>query len=488
MTAAATILDALAARSDDVLVIARGEGFTGQQLLDRIRARAADLKDAGLRSGDRVLIVVSDNLAAMEQLLASWTLGASGCFVDFRTPPARLAEWHERLGAALVLATRATGLPHSHVQPYNPPAAAQVRTDWPLPEQEALIVASSGTTGLPSLFPKTQAAMEANLQAQIAEARTWGIWDGSGRGAMLAAISVGYSAAAFQWLRNLSAGRPIVALSLAHTITELDAALQRPDVSECALPPAMIRRLTGLPPAQGPRYPGLKRLTSVGGPARPDDKLAAVQRLSLAYVMTYSCVGFGLISRISGPEILNRPGSCGRPVLPVTVEICDQGRPCAVGEVGEIVVSNAALSTFRPGDVGWLDAEGYLYVTGRKQGLLCRNGVSFRAERLIDQALAFPQVTEAAVLALPDADHGDAIHLVVEAPAAIASALEDHLRCALPLAERPDRLHLRAALPLTAAGKVNMPLLRETLLDHSLDPLGHLDRNDPNPDDRSAAR
>lgn len=213
-----------------------------------------------------------------------------------------------------------------------------------------------------------------------------------------------------------------------------------------------------------------------------------MQRLSPAYVMTYSCVGIGLISRITGPEILTRPASCGRPVLPVTVEICDQDRPCAVGEVGEIVVSNAALSTFRPGDMGWVDAEGYLYVTGRKQGLLCRNGVSFRAERLIDQALAFPQVTEAAVLALPDADHGDAIHLVVEAPAAIASALDDHLRRALPLAERPDRLHLRTALPLTAAGKVNLPLLRETLLDHSLDPLGHLDRNDPNPDDRSAAR
>lgn len=473
MTALATILAALGARRDQVMVTTRGASMTARHLLDRIAARAADLQGAGLQAGDRVLIVVSDNLVAMEQLLACWTLGASACFVDFRTPLARLLEWSVRLGAVRVLTTRATGLPGDHVQPRDPMPAIPARTDMPLPGQEALIVSSSGTTGLPSLHARTQDGLDAILRAQVAEAATWGIWDlagdRSGGGAMLAVTSVGYSAAALQWLRNLCAGQPIVALDLAHTLAELDLALQRPEVGDCALPPATIRRLAGLPAADGLRYPGLRRLTSVGGPARAEDKLAAVRRLTPAYVMTYSCVGFGLITRITGPEILIRPESCGRPLQPVTVEIRDKDRRCETGEVGEIVVSNAACRNFRPGDLGWLDAEGYLYVAGRAQGLLCRNGVSFRAERLIDQALAFPQVTEAAVLALPDADGGDAIHLFVEAPGTLSTALEDHLRRVLPLAERPDRVHLRTVLPLTAAGKVNLPLLRETFLDQSFD-------------------
>jgi len=457
------IFAALDRAADRVLVTARGKNLTGRTLRARIAARAADLRRAGVQPGARALIVVSDNLAAVEQLLALWTLGAAGCFVDFRTPPARLAEWRDRLGAAFVLGIRSTGLTPEHLQPRDPDPVPDM-ADAQLPvtlEAEAFIRSSSGTTGLPKLHPLTHEALDGILLAQINEAEGWGIWDAEGGGAMLAAISVGYSASAFQWLRNLRAGRPIVALDLIHSLTELDAALRQIGVTECALPPAMIRRLASLPPVEGPRYPGLRRMISVGGPARPEDKLAAVTRLTPAYVMTYSCVGFGLISRITAAEVLARPASCGRPLPPVSVEIRDSdGLPCPPGEVGEIVVSNPRFRDHRPGDLGWLDAEGYLYVLGRVQGLLCRNGVSFRAERLVDAALALPDVAEAAVIALPDADGGDRVHLVVEAPATLGLALDEHLRRMLPVSERPDHVHLWDSLPLTAAGKVDLPRLR----------------------------
>lgn len=467
-TALTAILNALSGAGSAPIVSFRGQSLSGDDVLARIRARAADLHGAGLGVGDTALIVVSDNLTAIEQLLALWWLGAAGCLVDFRATPQRIAEWCDRLGPRLVLGARPMAGVALHLQPHGLQTGAEGLPE-PVadPDLRALYRSSSGSTGLPSLHPVAQGPLLASLQEMVGWAGEWGVWpEGVPCPATLGAVSVGYAASAYQWLRNLLAAKPIVALDLVYGLNELDHALQRPDVTEAALPPAILRRLAALSGDRLPRYPNLRRLISVGGPALAADKLAAVTRLSPSYVMTYSCVGVGLIARITGPEVLARPDSCGRPLPPVVVEIRNGDRLCPIGEIGEIVVTAAHVTAIRPGDMGWLDAEGYLYVTGRKQGLLCRNGVNFSAERLTEAALGFAKVQEAAVIALPDADGGDEIHLVVQAPDHLAPDdltphLAQHLRQCLPASEQPDHLHLWPRLPLTAAGKVDQRALAQ---------------------------
>lgn len=185
--------------------------------------------------------------------------------------------------------------------------------------------------------------------------------------------------------------------------------------------------------------------------------------------MSYSSVGIGVISRIAGDEVLHRPTSCGRPAPGVSVAIRDGDRLCAAGEVGEIAVTTDKVTDVRPGDLGWLDADGYLHIAGRVEGLFSRNGVNFNAERLVQAALAIPDVTEAAVVALPGADGGDAIHLVVQCAADSVTAVEDEMRRALPPVERPDRIHLRAVVPLLVSGKIDLQTLRHDIMSELMD-------------------
>jgi long-chain acyl-CoA synthetase len=468
-TAIDAILRVLDTQPQTPRVEYRGRVFTGADLRARIAARAGDLQRAGLGQGQMALIIASDNLSAIEQLLACWTLGAAGAIVDFRAPPARIAEWHDRLSPALVTGVRPLPGHDLHLQARDPDLAtapavpADVREDDP-----AIVVSSSGTTGVPAVHLVLQGRLITLLEALNADHRALR------EGAMLSATSVAFSASSYVWLRSLLLGRKLVVLDLVHRISELDAALQRADVAECLLPPGTIRQLAALPSDKAPRYPQLLRLACVGGPARPEDKLAAVTRLSPAYLMTYSCVGVGMVSRIVGAEIVERPASCGRPEPSVQVEIRDGDRLCGPGEVGELILSSPRMSGHRPGDLGWQDAEGYLYITGRVQGLLSRNGVNFSAERLIAAALACPDVAEAGVVALQDRDHGDAVHLAVQvaapAVARITADLPGHLRAILAAAEMPDRVHVLTGLPLNPGGKVDSRALTDLIREACRDP------------------
>jgi acyl-coenzyme A synthetase/AMP-(fatty) acid ligase len=109
------------------------------------------------------------------------------------------------------------------------------------------------------------------------------------------------------------------------------------------------------------------------------------------------------------------------------------------------------------------------------QGLLTRNGINFSAERLISAALAITEVQEAGVVALRDQDDGDEVHLVLQVdPSRIGGLrheMDQHLRKSIPTAEYPDRVHLWQSIPLTAAGKVDLPALtlalRKTLDDRA---------------------
>ncbi|MFD1740207.1 class I adenylate-forming enzyme family protein [Cypionkella sinensis] len=464
-TALEAILNALDTDPDRPRVENRGRAFSGADLRGRIGARAADLQSAGVKQDDRILIIVSDNLSAIEQLIACWILGASAVLVDFRAPSSRIEEWRQRIAPQLVLGLRTVPGQHVHRQARDPdpamPDLEKFSYQSHAPGRLALCVSSSGTTGLPKLTDVTQDRLAWILTLLNDDPRTLR------QGTFLSAMSVGFSASCYVWLRLLLSGRPILALDLIYRLSELDTGLKRTDVLETVLAPGAIRQLAALPWDGTRRYPQLQRLACVGGPARPQDKLAAVTRLSDAYIMNYSCIGVGMIARITAPEVLQRPASCGRPEPGVTLEIRNEGRLCSPGEIGEIFVSTARLSDHRPGDLGWLDEAGYLYVTGRVQGLLSRNGVNFNAERLVAAALACPDVLEAGVATLRDSDDGDAVHLVVQAATTaterVRNTLGTLLRQTLAAAEYPDKIHVWTDMPLTAGGKVDSRMLAERL-------------------------
>jgi acyl-CoA synthetase (AMP-forming)/AMP-acid ligase II len=464
MTAFRVIYQALLDSKDRPMVERRGRWYTGRDILDRVYARSLDLKSVCVKPGSTALIVVSDNLLAIEQLLACWFHGAGVAFIDFRTPPARILETAARLSADVIIGMKEIDGISQHIQVENPDPIAFPNDELSeYPDNIAIYMSSSGTTGAPRFTPTIQSKLATNMDITN-KARDWDSF-----GAALSPLSVGYSASSFLWLTRLSVGEPIVAMDLVHRLSELDYNLRRADVSEAGLAPSQLRQLLEMESTADQntvlRYPQLTNLCSVGGPASTQEKLGAVTRLSESYRMVYSAVGIGKIARVMGDEIKRKPASVGRPEAHLTVKVFDSMRECDIGEIGEISITSETFEDMRPGDMGYFDEDGYLYITGRVQGLLCRHGVNFNAQRLVQAALQHAAVPNAEVVSKPDADQGDIVFLVIEGKGSQIEDVWRTIRKKLPVTEQPDNIVAVDAIPMTTSMKNDLTALKAMILE-----------------------
>lgn len=187
---------------------------------------------------------------------------------------------------------------------------------------------------------------------------------------------------------------------------------------------------------------------------------------------------------ITTGEWLAHPGSVGRAKLGV-LHICDaDGTELPPGAEGEVYFESGhpfayhndpektaactnAMGWTTLGDIGRLDAEGYLYLTDRKSFMIITGGVNVYPQEVEDVLLGHPAVLDAAVIGVPDPDFGEAVTAVVQLVAGVPPdpALEAELiafcRRHLSGIKCPRRVAFRAELPRTATGKLFKRLLRD---------------------------
>lgn len=165
----------------------------------------------------------------------------------------------------------------------------------------------------------------------------------------------------------------------------------------------------------------------------------------------------------------------GRPCPGVTIRVVMDGRECAAGEEGELRVKgrqvcqgylDSRLDTeafdedgwFRTGDLGVIDAEGFVSITGRLKDIIIRKGENISAKEIEDLLFAHPAVADAAVIGLPDAASGErACAVLVTKPDASLDFAEmvDYLKAArLSVHKIPEQLEIVDALPRNPSGKV----------------------------------
>ncbi len=182
--------------------------------------------------------------------------------------------------------------------------------------------------------------------------------------------------------------------------------------------------------------------------------------------------------RLSGVRKL---GSVGQPLPGVTVAIMDDGdRPLPAGEVGEVCVQgpNVMLGYYRlpeetaqtlrhgwlhTGDMGRLDADGFLYIVERKKDLIIRGGFNIYPREVEEVLYAHPAVAEAAVVGMRDPLMGeDVLAFVVLKPgvAATADALVDFCQQRLAKYKCPKQVRFLDALPKSPIGKILRKELR----------------------------
>lgn len=214
------------------------------------------------------------------------------------------------------------------------------------------------------------------------------------------------------------------------------------------------------------------------------------------------CEGYGMteatcLVSINPPWGERKVGSVGFPFAYTDVRIrrCDPDggvlRECAAEEVGEICVKNPGVNPevyseadrsrgmlttdgyLRTGDLGRLDADGYIWITGRAKDLIIRGGHNIDPAMIEDALLGHPAVAFAGAIGQPDAHSGEAPAVYVELVAgARAEAAELEAWAAAHVSERaatPKHLEILPELPKTAVGKIFKPDLRKRAITRVFD-------------------
>ena len=230
------------------------------------------------------------------------------------------------------------------------------------------------------------------------------------------------------------------------------------------------------------------RLFSCGGAAvDPTLVREAAARLGCVAKRVYGSTEFPTITT-TGPDDPpeRRVDSEGRAIGANELRLVDEAdAPVPAGQEGEILARgpecflgyrNPALDAesftadgwFRTGDLGTLDAAGYLRITGRRKDIIIRKGENISARELEDLLAAHPAVAEAAIVGLPDAIAGEIACAVVRlrpgAPTPTLAGVAEHLTAqGLSRRKLPERLEVVDDFPRTASGKIVKRVLRERL-------------------------
>lgn len=179
-------------------------------------------------------------------------------------------------------------------------------------------------------------------------------------------------------------------------------------------------------------------------------------------------IGVCLVNYPGAPDFTVKPGSLGKPVPGLRVQVQDaEGRPCPPGVTGEIKLwrRGAWVATK---DLGRVDADGYFWHGGRADDVIISAGWTMSAVEIEDAILKHPDVTEAAAIGVPDELRGQVVKAYVVArrdgSEAFVQEIQDLVRGQLSQHEYPRQVVFVAELPKTPAGKIHRKKLREAAL------------------------
>ena len=255
-------------------------------------------------------------------------------------------------------------------------------------------------------------------------------------------------------------------------------------IQQAKIVPTMLSRLLSLPAEVRERYDtgSLTHLIHSAAPCPPAIKRAAIDWFGDAVIEYFGSTETGTITWIGATEWLARPGSVGRPADGSAVAILDEdGAELPAGQPGRVFVRGADYwprfeylhragtavtrgDLLWVGDTGYLDADGYLFLTGRSSEVVIRGGVNIYPAEIENAAMALPGVEDAAAIGVPSGDDlGEALELYLVArprhelaPDQVTAALAEQLAAY----KLPSRISIVAELPRDDSGKLYRRELR----------------------------
>jgi 2-furoate---CoA ligase len=474
-----------------------------------LHARARGLGDAlarlGVGPGDRVLIALKNR---WEHVLAYWALQAIGGVavpVNHRVAPAELGYVAGDAGARVMIFERATaaavlesprdGAASLVYVDADPPAgtlafdellgpAPPARGRVPAEGDLSLILYTSGTTGRPKGVPRTHRNHAAGALAHVLQCgyewgeRTLGVMPLYHTMGIHSLTSMAAVNGAFVCQRDWSAAQAL-------------ALVARERLTALYLIPTLFYDLVHAPELARTDVTSVRKLAYAGAPMLAPLTEACVKAFQpRAFVNHYGSTEIYTFS--VRPDVHLKPGCAGRPGLHSTLRVVRASAERRVGpdevvaahETGEIIArldSDEAFAGYwnRPdadaralrdgwyftGDLGHLDGDGELHVSGRVDDMIISGGENIHPIEVEEVLARHPDVRDVAVVGEPDARWGErVVAFIVTARADLtAEAVDRYCRESTGLAsfKRPRRVVFVESIPKTASGKILRRLLRE---------------------------
>jgi long-chain acyl-CoA synthetase len=482
----------------------RGRVWSRNQLFEAANRISRGLRAAGLREGDCLAIFAPNCVEYLAVYLAATQTGLYVVLINphlanaeaayiLEDSGARALFAHTRL-AALVRATLAKAgtapevrLSCGELEGFVPlETFCESHSGLPLeaPVTGRLLTYTSATTGRPKGVELPLQDAQRSLERVIAAHNTNGIRLEDGNVHLCASML--YHPAPLEW--------SVLALHMGHQVVLVDhwepelllQLIEKHAVTTTFMVPAMFIRMLKLPAGVRLRY-STKSLRFVAHGAAPcpiEIKHQMIDWLGPVIWEAYgSSEGSGTI--VSAEDWLERPGTVGRPFPGSRVAILnDSGEEVQPGVIGTIYLTRYTGDRFQyrgdpektrsayrgdlftVGDVGYVDAEGYLFLCDRKIDMVICGGMNIYPAEVESIMVQHPQVADCAVFGVPDELMGEALKAVVELQpgvpgnATLTQSLLDFLGKHLSPAKLPRRIEYVAQLPRDPNGKIYKRSLR----------------------------
>lgn len=500
----ATFLAQAARRDPDGVALVMGDArWTWAEWDARTDALAHALQTRfGLRKGDRVMCQSQNCMEMMQAMFAVWRAGGVWVPANFRQTPDEVAYLTEASGATVMFCNAAfpdhaaacgittlvfgaadfgpsvDGITADHLG-QRPQVAAVDRDDpcW--------FFFTSGTTGRPKASVLTHGQMAFVVTNHLADLMP-GL---TGADASLVVAPLSHGAGVHQLTQVARGVKTVLLPTERFDVAQVWDLVRDWRVSTMFTVPTILKLLVEHPSTVGADTSSLRYVIYAGAPMYRVDQQRALNTLGSVLVQYF---GLGEVTgnitvlpahlhqAEDGPTA--RIGTCGHARTGIEIQIQDeQGREVAPGETGEICCIGPAVFAgyyqnpeanaksfrdgwFRTGDLGHMDDQGFVYITGRQSDMFISGGSNVYPREIEEKILTHPAIREVAVLGLPDPLWGEIGWAVCVANAPVTEAeLAAFLDGKLSRYKMPKRFLFWDSLPKSAYGKITKKMIREEI-------------------------
>jgi long-chain acyl-CoA synthetase len=499
-------------------IVSGARRLTTAELNERAARAASGLASLGVGEGDIVALFLRNDLAFFEASTAAGLLGAYPTPVNWHGTPEEARYIFENTGAKVILAHADLLAPVRAAIPAGvtvlvaptPPEIAQAygvapeacaapkgAINWSawlegFPPYEApprpppgTIIYTSGTTGHPKGVRRAQPTPEQYAFSLQNLATIFGFTTRPPDKIVSVMAGPMYHSAPNAYGMVAARMGATVHLEPRFDPEELLQMIETLKVSHIHMVPIMFNRLLKLPEDVKAKYDlsSLEMVVHAAAPCPAPTKRAMIEWWGPVIYEYYGSTETGGVVFCNSEQWLAHPGTVGKPLPGADVRVIDKdGNSLPAGEIGEVVAKFSGVADFTyhrdhakrvasekagliaPGDIGYFDADGFLYLCDRAKDMIISGGVNIYPAEIEAVLHRMPGVADCAVFGVPDDEYGEAVHAVVQ-PQPGAGLSEGEVRAFLKPHlsgfKIPKTIDFQADLPREDSGKIFKRKLRE---------------------------